>query len=485
MRKSTKYDDKIVELRLHGLSYEKIRETLLEEDEEEMAIKTIQLKCKRLFNEKGLTEPVLIRGRKSTWNFGEEAEQLNARIFELKQQGKTYKNIVKILAEEGIEISQDKVSRLCRNIYAESGKTTPKASETSPIDREEMFTLSQKGYSNAKILQVLHERGIDNISISRVNSIMKSIYEAHGLKRNSGRQTIELPEEEIYKLKMQGYSVTDVFKHFKQKGMSICESTVYKRIVRIFEEKGEEMPIADQKPINRTKIPEEYHEKIYELREQGKSIQEIVIALLEEEGIKASKGSVAKLLDKMYLERGKTQPKAKAGRKLKSYKKTGNMSLEQFDDKIYELREKGYGIEKIRKILEEECEFSTSLTAIRSELQRIYTSKGTEQPRTSKKKQIYDLVCKLRKEGLNYDSIVIRLETEYGIHTHKYTVEEICTEEYGHLTGKQLKKLIELQKAREELSDLRVFKKKSVKLLEEYERLLQRLPKNTRGERDE
>ena len=485
MRKSAEYDDKIVELRLNGLSYEKIRKALLEEDGETMALKTVQSKCKRLFRERGLTEPTLVKGRKSTWNIGEEAEQLNSRIFELKEKGKSYKDIVKILSEEGIETNLDKVSRLCRNIYAEKGRTTPKASETSPIDRDELFTLSQKGYSNAKIVQLLHERGIEDITISRVSSIIKSIYEEHGLKRNSGRQTIELPEDEIYNLKKQGYSVTDVFNYYKQKGMSICESTVYKRIVKVFEEKGEEMPIADSKPINRIKIPEEYHDRVFELREHGKSIQEIVTALLKEDGIKASKVAVKKLLDKMYLERGKTQPKAKAGRKLKSYKHTANKSIEQFADKIYELSENGYGIEKIRKFLEEECEFSTSIAAIKSELKIIYESKDKEIPRKSRRKQIADLVCKLREEGLKYDDIVLKLEKEYGIHTHKYTVEHICKEEYGHVTGKQLKKLRELQKARDELSDLRVFNKRAVKLLEEYERLLQRLPKNSRGERDE
>ena len=485
MKKSAKYDDKIVDLRLQGLSYEKIKKTLLEEDGEIIALKTVQLKCKRLFKERGLTEPILIKGRRSTWNIGEESEKLNERIFELKQQGKSYKNIVKILSEEGIETNLDKVSRLCRNIYAEKGKTIPKVSETSPIDRDEMFTLSQKGYSNTKLLQVLHERGIENITISRVNNIIKSIYEEHGLKRNSGRQTIELPEDEIYNLKMQGYSVADVFKYFKQKGMSICESTVYKRIVKVFEEKDEEMPIADARPMNRIKIPEEYHEKIYELREKGKSIQEIIIALREEDGIKTSRGSIERVLKKIYEEKGKTQPKAKVGRKLKSYKHTANKKIEQFADRIYELREQGYAVEEIRRILAEECEFSTSLTAIAKKLKEIYANKGKEQPRTSRKRQISDIVCKLREEGLKYEDIVLKLEIEYGIHTHKYTVEHICKEEYGHLTGKQLKKLRELQKARDELSDLRVFNKKSVKLLEEYERLLQRLPKNTRGERDE
>ena len=70
-------NNEIFNLRLKGLSYEKIRQELIKKYDVAVALKTISIKCSIMFKERGIEEPNLGRGRKNKWNVGEEAQVLN------------------------------------------------------------------------------------------------------------------------------------------------------------------------------------------------------------------------------------------------------------------------------------------------------------------------------------------------------------------------------------------------------------------------
>ena len=174
MKIKDQFNEKIFELRQQGMSYPKIRQALLEQYGETLDLRTISLKCKKMFKEKNIDMQTCKRGRKVEWKQGEHEEIINNEIFKLKEQGYSYTSIVKTLATKGIIINADKVGRLCRKIYADKGESIPKAAEVRPMNRDELYNLAERGLSNNDIWEMLKEQGIE-ISFSKLSTVIKSV----------------------------------------------------------------------------------------------------------------------------------------------------------------------------------------------------------------------------------------------------------------------------------------------------------------------
>lgn len=477
-------NEKVFELRKQGMSFQKIRNTLLEQFGKTLTLKTIRLRCKKMFIENGIEQPVCKRGRKEEWNQGEQSKEINNEIYKLKEQGYSYPNIARILNKKGIEINEGKVGRICRKIYAEKGKNIPKVPEASPIDREELYNLAERGLPSHKICEILKERGVE-ITISKLDNIMYNIYAEKGKKRSGGRhQNKDVTDEEIYSLKNQGKSLQDICEYYKSKGITIGEATIFKKAKRIFEEKGETMPKAENKASTRIVIPEIYHEKIYMLRQNNYSINAIIEKLIQEDGYTTTSFCVKKLLKKIYAEKGETEPKAKAGRKKKIVRASGGKKrISNFDEELYSLREQGYGIEAIREILEKEYNFKTGTSTICKRLKVIYGEKGKKEPRTSKSKRIAEQVCELREQGLKYTEITKKLYSDYGIKVSGTTVKIVCESVYGPATRKEIAEIGRLKKLEEEHNKLQQTKQESEQLLEQY-KMLQNMKEDEQNARE-
>ena len=472
MKEDNVLNEKMFELRKQGISYQKIREALLQQYGKTFDLKTIILRCKKMFKANGIEEPICNKGRKEEWNQGEQAKKINDEIFKLKEQGYSYARIMEILEEKGIKISKDKVARLCRNIYAQKGKNIPKVGEASPMDREELYNLAEKGLSNNDIWEMLKQQGMD-ITFSKIETVMKNIYQEKGKKRGEGRKkTKDVFDEEIYNLKMQGKSFREISEYYKSKGIDIGETSLYKKAKIIFESKGEEIPRAKNKPSKKQDIFETYKTKIFELRENKTSIREIMDRLQQEDGIKISRHCLEKNLKTIYKERGKEEPTAKVGRKRKQIDEPiETQKINDYDEELYNLREQGYGIKDIKDILEKKYEFIISTSTIYQRIKKIYEAKGKEMPRASKGQKIKEQVLELRQQGLKYNEIIDKMNSEYGIKVNRYTVLKICRKKYGKATRRQIVEMGRLQKLEDELNSLQQRKQESQQLLEQYKEL--------------
>ena len=472
MKTDSILNEKIFELRQQEMSYQKIREALLEQFGETLDLRTIRKRSKEMFQDKGIDQPILKRGRKDSWNQGEKAKQINEEIFELKEQGYSYKNISKKLQEKGIDINEDKIGRLCQKIYKAKGKSVPKAGVLNLIDRDELYKLSEEGLSDDKICEKLNERGID-ITYSSLHNIMRKIYKEKGEKRIGGRrQIIGVTDEELYNLRKQGKTIKEISEFYKSKGIDIGEASIYKKVKVIFEQKNEEMLKVREREPKKIYPSEACKEKIYTLRQNRASIKEIKEKLLQEDNIKLSAHYIDRLLKEIYTEKGKIQPKAKTGRKRKNlYIVSSKKKIDSFDEKIYSLREEGVSLESIKEILEREDEFNVSISTISRRMKTIYKEKGEEEPRSSKSKKITQQVCELREQGLNYNEIIEKLYLDYGIEVSKYTIHNICKSVYGPSTKKQIERIGRLKKLEEEYNKLQQTKQESEQLLEQYKML--------------
>ena len=484
MKTNNNFDEIIFELRKQGMSYQKIRDELLQQYGENLDLKTISLQCKNMFKENGIDEPTCQKGRKGKWNQVEQEEQISDEIFKLKEQGYSNIKITEVLNTKGIPINTEKVGSLCKKIYSEKGIKIPKAAETSPMNRDELYDLAEKGVTNHEIFEMLKRQGVE-ITFSKLSTVMRDIYIEKGNKRAGGRQKIKhVTEEELYNLKMQGKSINDIAKYYKSKGIKIAETSVYKKAKKVFEAKNEEMPKAIIKGPKEKQIPEIYKTKIYELRQNNLSIQEIMDKLLLEDGIKLSRYFINKTLNTVYSEKGEEEPKAKVGRKRKRIDQLEKKKkIKDYDEQIYSLREQGYGINAITNILEKEYEFKVASSTVYKRIKKLYGDKDEEIPKASKSKRIKEHVLELRKQGLKYKEIVEKMNSDYGIKVDKYTVNKICNAEYGKATRKQIEEIGRLQKLEEELNKLQQTKQESELLLEQY-RKLQNMREDEQNDRE-
>ena len=483
MKKNIELNEKMFELRKQGMSYRKIREELLKQYGASMDLRKISLICKQMFKERGIEEPIYHTGRKERWNQGEQAQKMNDEIYKLKEQGFNNTEITKKLNEKGIEIKMDKVARLCRNIYAEKGRNIPRIAETSPVDREYLYSLAERGISNNKILKMLKEQGIE-ITESKIRSIMQNIYEEKGIKRTGGRQKRNVTAEEVYNLKMQGKSCKEISKYFEAKGIEIGETAIYKKAKKIFNAKGEEIPKAENNTTKRNNVPESCKEKIVMLRDNKVSIREIREKIQQEDGLKLSRDYIEKLLENVYTERGEEQPKAKVGAKRKRFNEpTKKKNISFYDEELYNLKEQGYGIKKISEILKEKYDYTVSASTVNIRLKKIYESRGEKKPRTSKSQRIEKQVSELREQGLNYNEIAQKIKTDVGETVNEVTVRKICQSIYGKATRKEIAEIGRLKRLEEELNSLEHTKQESEKLLEQYKEL-QNIREEEQNERE-
>ena len=475
-------NNEIFNLRLKGLSYEKIRQELIKKYDVAVALKTISIKCSIMFKERDIEEPNLGRGRKNKWNVGEEAQELNNKIFELKEHGYNSAEITQILNERGINISRDKVGRLIRKIYAEQGKSVPKSVNLSNIDNNEIYDLTIKGYKIEDILAYLKDKNII-IPEKVLKDLIREIYAERGIEKKGGRRTIEIPEEEAYAMKKSGMTLSEITKYYQSKGIKIKESALYRKIAAIYEKKGE---ILTRVPTTVTTIrkalPEEQEQLIYKLKEDKKSVNEIAQILHDEYGIDLSFYLIRKHVSKIYKEMGKEVPQAKMGRKRK-YEEDVKRDISEFDDIIYSLRENGLNSRAIREELLQKYGYKTAMAKIDRRIKVIYEGKKQDIPKPTKQTRIKKKVCELREQGLKYAEIADELK-KHGTKVNVYTIERICRVVYGRTSAKKIKQMAELRKLEAEKVILNEKKNKSDELLAEYKQL-EAANEKDQGERDE
>ena len=218
---------------------------------------TIAKRCKTIYIEKGKEEPKAKKGKK------ERDDVTNEELYELREKGMKYEERVKYFEEKGIKISQRQVCKRCKKIYEEKGEEEPKAKRgrkaISGVTDEEIYELREQGMSYGDIVRYYKEKRIE-ITSGSIRKRCKKIYKEKGKEepkaKKGEKERNDITDEEIYELREQGISYRDMERHFDEKGIKISKMALYRRCKKIYNEKGEEEPKAkrERKKNNNTKL---------------------------------------------------------------------------------------------------------------------------------------------------------------------------------------------------------------------------------------
>ena len=339
-------------------------------------------------------------------------EECKIEIYNLRKNGLNYREIVNELEKQGIKINYNTVRKRCKEIYALKGEIDPKEKSNNPNVNEEIYKLREQGLSITKIAEQLRKQGIE-ICESNIYKRCKKIYITKGKKQPRGYR-IQVDNELIYNLREQGLTYARIEEEFKIQGININKETIKARCKKIYRSKGKSEPniMENKKKAN--------NELIFALRQQGLTYKEISEEL-KRQGIIISTTTVRTRCKEIYRSKGKSEQdiienKVKANNEL-----------------IFILREQGLSYRKIVKELEKQGIIISQLTVM-TRCKEIYSLKGKNEPDLKNKQLNDEVLFVLREQGLTYKEISEELKKQ-GIVVSDVTVRRRCKKIYD-LKGK-------------------------------------------------
>ena len=158
-------------------------------------------------------------------------------IFRLRESGATYKNIAQYFKEKGYKTSASSISILCKILYKEAGKEEPKIQKRKPSSiNDKIFKLKEQGLSYKEIEKELNESGIDitlaSIGSRGYNEYKRRKVQVHG--RNSRSTSMKLLEQitdsDLEKFINNKYTYSRIREYYTQKGIEVSVTYIEKRV---------------------------------------------------------------------------------------------------------------------------------------------------------------------------------------------------------------------------------------------------------------
>ena len=243
-------------------------------------------------------------------------------LYKMKEQRMTYKEISQYFTERGIKISERQLARRFSKIYADRNR---KVTRGSRITDEELYELKERGMTYKQMIKYFAERGI-KISEKGLIKRVKKIYTDRNKKiprGSSKRKKKKRPTDKmLYDLKKQGLSYADIVEYLaSEKGITICLRAVAIRTKKIFDAKGEKVPIAKRKISNEPRVKRKNRsrgrmqvsdQELYKLKQTCMS-DSAISKYLERKGIKLSPSAIRVRIKEIYSERGEKIPRGRKG----------------------------------------------------------------------------------------------------------------------------------------------------------------------------
>ena len=320
-------------------------------------------------------------------------------LYKLKEQRMTYKEISQYFAARGIKISERQVGRRISKIYEDMNEEVTRGSR---ISDEELYQLKERGLIYRQMVEYFEGIGIE-ISERAIIKRVKKIYTNRNKKIPKGKQISdkelhELIEERkknqekykvskkmpkkhkkklpsdylLYRLKKQGLSYADIVEYLaSEKGITICLRAVAIRTKKIFDAKGEKVPIAKRKISNEPRVKRKNRsrgrmqvsdQELYKLKQTCMS-DSAISKYLERKGIKLCPSAIRVRIKEIYSERGEKIPRGRKGiiytplQKSKLIEAIGNLKITRnaSDEQINEIAEL-YGVNLKRKVIRRACD---------------------------------------------------------------------------------------------------------------------------------
>ena len=267
-------DDEIYKLSESGLSDRKIVQYFIDKGIK-VSLATIKNRCKKIYEEKKKEEGSAIKkNRNKIIN-----EKIYKKIYKLREDGLTYKKIAQYFNEQGIKISYVTVKRRCEEIYKEKGQKEPEAKRKKiiQITNEEIYNLREQGWTYRKIAQYFNEQGVE-VSFETVRVRCKEIYKQKGQKEpeTKRKKIIQITGEEIYKLREEGLTYKQIMQYFNEQGIEVSYATIQKRGEEIYQhkEKGTIKAIDKNQKLNTTLA--DLEKKVQDAKENKKKSEELL-----------------------------------------------------------------------------------------------------------------------------------------------------------------------------------------------------------------
>ena len=229
------------------------------------------------------------------------ANDLDRKIFELRQQGLPYNRIVKCLENQGITISEYLLNKRCKEIYRQRNITEPKITlkgrkkskdEKKPKQiesfEEEIFEMRECGTSYKDISNYFIQKGI-HTNPNAIRKICKKIYIENGLKEPKYESKFAKlhnnEDEEILRLKKQGVSFRNIERIFKERGISISHEGIrkrYNKMIKMNSDSRNETDDINKPVINLDNVDKDRLRKVIEnLRKTRNATQDQLNQLAE------------------------------------------------------------------------------------------------------------------------------------------------------------------------------------------------------------
>lgn len=190
-------------------------------------------------------------------------------VFNLRENGLTYKQIQDELQKIGKNISVSHIQVMSKSMYEELGKE-----EASYVSDEIIYNLRQKGLTYMEMEAELKKQG-KRVSTSSLATRCKKIYKEKKEKMPKA-SSIKISDEEIFKLREKRLAYDGIVKHFEEKGISVSITFIQRKCKQIYQEKGLKEPKPEY--IN-SKLESDFDKEIVRLREEeGLSYKEIAKA---------------------------------------------------------------------------------------------------------------------------------------------------------------------------------------------------------------
>ena len=347
-------DEEIFELRESGMMFNDMINYFAESGRK-IQRDALSRRCKEIYKVKGVKYPKLIRKKKSQIGEEDVIDEIGEKIYLLKKQGMSNREIAESLNNNNIRISEDTVRRKCNAIYLKKGEEIPNVKDfkKEKIDEkviEEIYKFRQQGLTVQEIFEHIKRKNIE-ISYGEIGKICRKKFGV-GFKWKEGNDTLV---QKIYELRKKGMTYKQIEECLKSNSIDVKYSKIRNVCKKIFLKKGENEP-----KIKRvTKKDNNLTDEIYRLKKEGKSYIEIA-ERCRELGYDYSAERARYLCLAIFEERGEEVPKSSN----KNISRAMNIP-EEIKEKIFQLRKKGVTFEAITKFINEECNFKISASKVR------------------------------------------------------------------------------------------------------------------------
>lgn len=179
-------------------------------------------------------------------------DKMDSFIYEEKKAGNSYRGIVTVLKEKGIETSYETIRKNSKRIFLEKNEKEPRASfldasyKNYIYDSSEIYDLRKQGKTYNDIMNIINQNSDEKISYKTIRTICRESFKYRNETEIKKVYSFDFEKnpinKDIYELRKNGYSYREIAKKLREKDYYLDKGGVAYRCKKIFESKKEDNP---------------------------------------------------------------------------------------------------------------------------------------------------------------------------------------------------------------------------------------------------